>query len=73
MLDTVAEYPSVLQYISVVFGMDMNEEDVRKELTDETRERNQEIRSLWLMRSFTWYSKSFSRTANGCRSIIVSN
>jgi hypothetical protein len=27
----------VLQYIIVVFDMDMNEEDVRRELNDETK------------------------------------
>jgi hypothetical protein len=37
MLDKVVEYLYVLQYIIVVFDMDMNEEDVRRELNDETK------------------------------------
>jgi hypothetical protein len=52
--------------------MDMKRENVQIKLNDETII----IQKNWrfLLWSFvTWYSKSCSRTANGCRSIILSN
>jgi hypothetical protein len=37
MIDTMVEYLFVLQYIDVVFDMDMKREDVRIRLNDETK------------------------------------
>jgi len=37
MLDKVVEYLFVLQYIIVVFDMDMKQEDVQIKLNDETK------------------------------------
>jgi len=72
MLDKVVEYLCVLQYIIVVYDMDMKQENVQIKLNDETIIIQKNLRFL-LWNFVTWYSKSFSRTANGCRSYILSN